>query len=136
SSVNRLMVYVIPALHSIQYLYFVWLLKRNEARAAEGPPLFGRPTALRLGILAASAIGLGWIMFRGVPGYLDSSLVLQASYGETTPDLGETPYFAAIFVFVNIPHYFMDTVIWRRENPDTRYLRLLPEQRALPEFGS
>ena len=40
------------------------------------------------------------------------------------PDaLGETPYFAAIFVIVNIHHYFMDHVIWRRDNPDTRYLR-------------
>ena len=32
-------------------------------------------------------------------------------------------YFAAIFLFVNIHHYFMDHVVWRRENPDTRYLR-------------
>jgi len=26
-------------------------------------------------------------------------------------------------VVVNIHHYFMDHVIWRRDNPDTRYLR-------------
>jgi hypothetical protein len=25
---------------------------------------------------------------------------------------------------VNIHHYFMDTVLWRRENPLTRYLRV------------
>jgi len=24
---------------------------------------------------------------------------------------------------VNIHHYFMDHVIWRRDNPDTRFLR-------------
>jgi hypothetical protein len=123
SSLDRLMVYVIPALHSVQYLYVVWLLKRNEAREAEGPPLFGRPTGLRLGVLAASAIGLGWVVFRGAPAFLDGALVMTKIAGEEPMGLGETPYFAAIFVFVNIHHYFMDHVIWRRENPDTRYLR-------------
>jgi hypothetical protein len=122
SSLDRLMVYVIPALHSVQYLYFVWLLKRNEARDAEGPPLFGRPTALRLAILAASAVGLGWVLFRGAPALLDGALVLSSSDGEAMTDMGPTPYFAAIYVFVNIHHYFMDNVIWRRENPDTTYL--------------
>ncbi|WP_437962950.1 hypothetical protein WME76_47955 (plasmid) [Sorangium sp. So ce119] len=122
SSLDRLMVYLIPALHSVQYLYFVWLLKRNEAREAEGPPSFGKPTALRLGVLAASAVALGWMLFRGAPAFLDAALVLGASAGETTAGLGETPYFAAIYVSVNIHHYFMDSVIWRRDNPDTRYL--------------
>jgi hypothetical protein len=122
SSLDRLMVYMIPALHSIQYLYVVWLFKRNEARAAEGPPLFGRPTGLRLAILAASAVGLGWVLFRGAPAFLDGTWVLGTSPGEEPAGLGDTPYFAAIFVFVNIHHYFMDNVIWRRENPDTRYL--------------
>jgi hypothetical protein len=37
--------------------------------------------------------------------------------------LGPTPYLAVIGTFVNIHHYFMDHVIWRRENPDTRFLR-------------
>jgi hypothetical protein len=127
---------VIPALHSVQYLYVVWLLKRNEARENEGPPSFGRPTGLRLGILAASAIGLGWVLFRGAPAFLDSTLVLSTSDGEATTGLGETPYFAAIFVFVNIHHYFMDNVIWRRENPDTRYLLQLDEQGIASSFAS
>ena len=61
SSIDPLMVYMIPALHSIQYLYFVWLLRRNEAREQEGPPSFGRPAAVRVGILAASAVALGLI---------------------------------------------------------------------------
>jgi len=123
SSLDPIMLYLIPALHSIQYLYVVWLLKRNEAREAEGPPHFGRPTALRLGILAASAVFLGWILFRGGPALLDGALVMTSGRGEAPSALGATPYFAAIFVFVNIHHYFMDYVIWRRENPDTRYLR-------------
>jgi hypothetical protein len=124
SSVDPLMLYLIPALHSIQYLYVVWLLKRNEAREAEGPPLFGRPVAVRLAVLAASAVALAWVLFRGAPSILDARLVLTSSASEEPSGLGDTPYFAAIFVFVNIHHYFMDTVLWRRENPETRYLTL------------
>jgi hypothetical protein len=126
SSIDPLIRYVIPALHSIQYLYFVWLMKRNEARESEGPPTFGRPVGVRLAFLAISSVALAWLLFRGAPEYLDSILVARPARGAhgALPDaLGETPYFAAIFVIVNIHHYFMDHVIWRRENPDTRYLR-------------
>lgn len=121
SRIDPLMVYAIPALHSVQYLYFVGLLKRNEAREQEGPPHFGRPVKLRLALLAASALGLGWLLFYGAPTFLDGNFVLG---GIGDPGgVGPTPYFAAMFAFVNIHHYFMDNVIWRRENPETRYLR-------------
>jgi len=33
-------------------------------------------------------------------------------------------------VFVNIHHYFMDNVIWRRDNPDMRFLRNDTPKRA------
>jgi hypothetical protein len=124
SGLDPLLVYVIPALHSVQYLYFVWLLKRNQAREAEGPPSFGRPVSVRLTVLAVSALALGWLLFHGAPSFLDGTLVAaEASDADATGGLGATPYFAAIFAIVNIHHYFMDYVIWRRENPDTRYLR-------------
>lgn len=123
SSIDPLVQYVIPALHSIQYFYFVWLMKRNEARDAQGPPMFGRPVGVRLGVLAVSALALGWFLFRGAPTFLDDAFVSRARVARTMDPLGETPFFAAFFVFVNIHHYFMDHVIWRRENPDTRFLR-------------
>ncbi|MBX3258765.1 MAG: hypothetical protein KF782_03545 [Labilithrix sp.] len=124
SAADPLVRYVIPALHSIQYLYFVWLMKRNEARAEEGPPAFGRPVAVRVGLLALTALGLGVLVFHLGPTFLDTAFAPRPPRGAATTDpLGETPYFAAIFVFVNIHHYFMDHVIWRRENPDTRWLR-------------
>ncbi|MRG96256.1 hypothetical protein [Polyangium spumosum] len=121
SSVDPLVRYVIPALHSVQYLYFVWLLKGNEAREREGPPWFERSARTRLGILAVSALGLGWFLFHGAPSAFDEALGPRG--GVTSEALGPTPYFVAIFAFVNIHHYLMDTVIWRRENPETRYLQ-------------
>lgn len=116
SSFDPLVRYAIPALHSLQYFYFVWLVNRNRARAHEGPPNFGRPVAVVLGILALSAVGLGWLLFHGVPTFLDETRI------HTDSDLGMTPWLAAFFVFLNVHHYFMDAVVWRRENPETRWL--------------
>ena len=123
SSLDPLMVYLIPGLHSIQYLYFVWLLGRNEARAHQGPPDFKGTVRVRLGILAASALGLGWLLFHGAPEFLDGVVLGSSGDSEPIAGLGPTPLFAALFTIVNIHHYFMDHVIWRRENPETRYLR-------------
>lgn len=119
SSIDPLVRYAIPALHSVQYLYFVRLLRGNEAREREGPPWFERSATVRLGTLAVSALGLGWLLFHLVPAALDGALVSRRDAGTA---LGPTPYFAALYAFVNIHHYFMDHVIWRRDNPDTRYL--------------
>ncbi len=120
SSIDPLVVYVTPALHSIQYLYFVWLLRGNQAKEREGPPWFERSAKTRIGLLAVTALVLGFILFHGAPTLLDSALTKRA---DRFTDLGQTPYFAAIYAFVNLHHYFMDAVIWRRENPLTRYLR-------------
>ena len=121
SGIDPLFMYLIPALHSLQYLYFVWLLKRNQARAHEGPPSFGRPARVVVGAWATGALGLGVLLFHLLPSALDGALVdLHAA---RFSDLGATPYFAASFAFVNLHHYFMDFVLWRRENPETRYLR-------------
>jgi len=125
SSIDPLVVYAIPALHSIQYLYFVWLLKGSEAREREGPPWFERSARTRIGLLAVSALALGWILFHAAPAALDDLLVPRRSRFTA---LGPTPYFAAIFAVVNIHHFFMDYVIWRRDNAKMRYL-------ALPRAG-
>ena len=115
--------YLIPALHSVQYLYFVTLMRRNEARASEGPPQFGPPVATRLAALAAGALGLGYLLFRGAPALFDDTLVALLAGAPGAKDFGATPVFAALFVIVNLHHYFMDAVLWRSDNPATRYLR-------------
>ena len=119
SNLDPLVQYVIPALHSVQYLYFVSLLEGNEAREREREPWFETSAGVRLGILAASAVGLGWVLFHAAPWALDDTVVPRRARFSA---LGATPYLAAIYTFVNIHHYFMDHVIWRRENPRTRYL--------------
>ncbi len=121
SSIDPLVVYVTPALHSVQYLYFVWLLRAGEAREREGPPWFETAARVRVGILAVSAVGLGWILFHGAPSLLDDLLVPRRARAAASA-LGATPYFATLYTFVNIHHFLMDSVVWRRENPETKYL--------------
>jgi hypothetical protein len=118
---DRLMVYVIPALHSVQYLYFVWLLERNRVRAAASGSPFGQSSWRPLALVAASAVGLGWLVFHGAPGVLDAALFPVRRHVDPG-SLGAAPCAAAVFACVNIHHYFMDHVIWRRENPETRHL--------------
>ena len=123
SRIDPMVQYLIPALHSLQYCYFVWLMQGNRALSEEGPPWFGRAASTRLGVLAVSALGLGWLLLRGGPSLLDELLVPRLHRGAVPDALGTTPYFAAFFAVVNIHHYCMDHVIWRRENPETRFLR-------------
>jgi hypothetical protein len=123
SSADPLVRFVVPALHSLQYFYFVWLMKRNEALAHEGPPHFGRPVRVRLALLLLSAIGLSVLLFHALPGFFDAAVAARWQVKGQEIPLGETPFVAAFYVFLNVHHYFMDFVVWRRENPDTRYLR-------------
>jgi hypothetical protein len=121
SSLDPLVRYVIPALHCIQYLYFVWLLRGNEALERERAPFFEPSVGARLALLALSALGLGFVLFHGLPSLLDSQLVSREL---ARSDFGATPYFSALYAFVNIHHYVMDAVLWRRDNPETRYLHM------------
>jgi hypothetical protein len=130
SRIDPLFAYLIPALHSIQYLYFVWLLRRNQAREESGPPAF-RSVSRSLLTLSLGSLALGWVLFRGVPNLFDGLFVLI----DPIDPLGTTPYLAAIGTFVNLHHYFMDWVIWRRENPEVRYLLAKGDSGALSNVG-
>jgi hypothetical protein len=121
SSLDPLVRYAVPALHSLQYLWMVQLLKSNEAQALTEPPHFQMNPRVRLMIFACSAVALGFVLFHVVGQVLDGALV---SKRERIADLGPTRYFAAIYAVINLHHYAMDAVIWRRDNPKTRYLRV------------
>lgn len=128
SGFNPLIAYVIPGLHSLQYWYFVYLLKRNEAREQSTDMKVSSHAMMRLGLFFATCVGLAWLFFNGIPSFLDDTVVATTATMGEDPEvslvgLGATPYVAAFATFINIHHYFMDHVIWRRENPDTRFLQ-------------
>jgi hypothetical protein len=129
---DPLLMYWIPALHSVQYLYFVGLLERNAALEAAGPPSFKGNAGQKLALLTLGSVALGWLLLRGIPAWLDAALVLPASSDlAEMAAIGPTPYLAALTAVVNIHHYFMDSVIWRREHPDTRHLLARPGEQAV-----
>jgi hypothetical protein len=90
SSIDPVFRYLVPALHLVQYFYFVRLMSRNQARAEEGPPNFGRPVAVRLAVLALSALGLGFLLFRAVPTFLDTAFVSRVRGAAVYEALGDT----------------------------------------------
>jgi hypothetical protein len=116
ANADPLVRYVIPALHSVQYGYFVALLKGGEARERENEPYFEPPAKTRLVRLGLLAVTLGFALFHGVPWLLDGARLHDRDA------LGSTPCFAVIYAIVNLHHYAMDSVLWRRDQPTTRYL--------------
>jgi hypothetical protein len=108
--------YMIPFFHSLQYLLFVATLKKNQylAAAAQASP---DPAARReyfakacLGFAAVAAI-TALATFKVFPEYLDEWI----SYDRKL--FGSELFMMLFITFINIHHYFIDNVIWRRDNP-------------------
>jgi len=119
---DPIFLYAIPAFHSLQHLLFVWRFQINKAQAAAA----GRPRLRRLGLstqlqgLAAFAAfillgeALGWFGFLGLPHGLDLTIAYDRSVW------GAGLYTFMFAMFINVHHYFIDNVIWRKENDEVR----------------
>ncbi|RWA67600.1 hypothetical protein [Mesorhizobium sp.] len=124
--VNPLWLLVVPALHSLQYLAVVWRYQTNVERDvadAAGKP---RPKMLSfLGPLYRLRV-LGFIVGGGALGYLGFWLipfVMSALIPYDTQVLGSSLFFFIVLIFINVHHYFLDNVMWRRGNPEvSKYL--------------
>lgn len=117
--VNPLVVLVVPAFHSLQYLLVVWRFQWNLEGAGVGvSPPEARPSrrrqAWRFGLFIASGLILGFLGFWFLPGILH-----RLAYYDTGL-LGPALFLFIFWLFINLHHYFIDNVIWRRENPDTK----------------
>lgn len=104
--------YFIPLFHSLQYMSFVWALKRNQV-AHEIRDLSGeqwrRAFVNRFFGFLLTATVLGALTFEFIPKALDAQNLVTG--------LGPSPFLAAFLLFINIHHYFIDNVIWRSDNP-------------------
>lgn len=89
----------VPFFHSLQYLAFAYRRDVSSVKRGSG---FAR--ALTLRVLTLLLIGL--VVFELLPSFLDS-------YAETYWNFRTWFFMIAISVFINIHHYFMDSVIWR-----------------------
>lgn len=122
--INPLWLLVTPALHSLQYLVVVWRYRINYERERLAQPeykngsidrrLFGSNVYGHLGLFVVTGVVFGFLGFWGLP-FLAA---LTIPYDQQV--FSATLFLFAFWVAINVHHYFLDNVMWRRENPDTR----------------
>jgi len=99
----------VPLFHSLQYLAVVW---RYQANVVRGRSASWRGRALRLGGFMGVGLALGWAGFWALPRWLGAHVPYdQAVFGDSL-------FLFIFWIFINVHHYFLDTVMWRKGNPD------------------
>ena len=106
--------------HSLQYLIVVWRYQLNVERDKRdsGQPrsLFKKPVS-RLAYFFIFGVVISFFGFWIMPATLD----LFVGYDRGV--FGNQMFLFMFAIFINVHHYFLDNVMWRRENPDVaKYL--------------
>jgi branched-subunit amino acid transport protein len=121
SIIHPAFAYFIPLFHSLQYMAFVWALKRNQV-AHEIRELSGeawrRAWVNRFFGFFLLAVTLGALTFELIPKTLDAQNLISG--------MGPSPFLASFLLFINIHHYFIDNVIWRSDNPTIKQFLFQP----------
>lgn len=128
---NPLVLAVVPTFHSLQYLAVVWRYQLNAAErgeAAPAPAMISRflpahwsSFVLFIGI----GVLLGYLGFQGIPRSMDALVPYDSHL------LGPSLFVFSFYIFINIHHYFLDNVMWRRGNPDVQQYIFAKAPRAV-----
>jgi hypothetical protein len=118
-TINPLVLAVIPTFHSLQYLAVVWRYQLNAgAKPAPSRSLLSAfwPTGVlpNLAMFIGMGVLLGFIGFMGAPRVLDAVLPYDKHL------FGPSLFLFSFYIFINVHHYFLDNVMWRRGNPDVQ----------------
>ena len=121
---DPILILIVPFFHSLQYLCVVWRYQVNvEAEKLRSRPL---PDYLRTGPAWARTTLARFLRFVfigaifGGFGFWIAPLILDSVVGYDRAVFGATLFLFIGWTFINIHHYFIDSVIWRRENTATR----------------
>jgi len=99
---DPLVVLVVPALHSLQYLHVVRRFHVNRHKAGAARQTWSGQYW--------RSVALGVLLFLAVPMVLDGTVPFDQAA------LGALPFSFLFMVGINVHHYFVDSVIWRRSN--------------------
>jgi hypothetical protein len=124
ANASYLTLLLVPALHSLQYLLFVWKLKYEKTReelASAGRLNAASDRAAKMTVLRAMSPFVGAAVAAGLGFYvlatqLDHTVAFKAEI------FGPQFFMFCFSIFLNIHHYFIDFAIWRRDNPALKYL--------------
>lgn len=115
---------VVPALHSLQYMAVVYRFQLNRERSRTAPlPPAANPSlgeiarsshAFRLTLFILAGMAIGIALFWQLPGWLDATVAYDRQL------FGANLFLFSFWIVVNVHHYFIDNVIWRRENPEAK----------------
>lgn len=111
---DPLVLLLVPGLHSLQYLTVVWRYQLNVEAHQEPPASFSSHPWRGLGVFVVVGMALGFLGFWAVPALLNT----YASYDRAI--FGGTMFLFVFWMFINVHHYFLDNVMWRRENAETK----------------
>ena len=122
--VNPLWIVVVPALHSLQYLAVVWRFQYNYETAQLARADYKAGSVSRqifggraLGHLAVFSLAGGVL---GFAGFWFLPIMFKAAIPYNQALFGGAVFLFVFWVFINVHHYFMDNVMWRRDNTDTK----------------
>lgn len=107
--VNPIYFAFVPAFHSLQYLTVVWRYELNAISASEHNarrPVWG---LIRFYLIGAA---LGALGFWAAPTLLADMVAYDTAL------LGASAFLFVFWTFINVHHYLMDNVMWRKGNPD------------------
>jgi hypothetical protein len=115
---------VVPALHSLQYLTVVWRyqLNREKAQLANDDyrksslvrAVFGANPAAHMAIFVLFGCLLGYLGFWGIP------LLAETLMPYDRQAIAGSLFLFIFWIFINVHHYLLDNVMWRRDNPDVK----------------
>ena len=136
SRFDPVLLFVIPFFHSLQYMAVVWRYQLNvEGERLHRAPTPARTQRWRMWLRSAPAGLARFAVVGGVLGFAGfwaAPVVLDTLIGYDRAVFGATLFLFIGWTCINIHHYFIDNVMWRRENPEMRRHLILTEPAVPP----
>lgn len=108
---------MIPFFHSLQYMLFTTAFAKNKSKSLskkhESPEKQRSAFFVRFSSFIVVSLVTGYLAWVWIPETLDSKIALPTV-------LGPTMFMFMAQIFLNIHHYFIDNVIWRKDNQQMR----------------
>lgn len=101
----------IPLFHSLQYLAVTWKFQLNKYKSNASKSV---KYQYKFSLHIVLALCLGYLFFIEIPIWLDQYIQYNKEI------FGSSLFLFVFWIFINTHHYLIDTVMWRKGNPDVQ----------------